>query len=223
MNTLKYEGHSGNEDTGIDEFSFIFNNDRYHIIPKIGVPGSKDKLIGFWKFVQYIAPKLPDKNPWMYRVNTEQNFSKVFDIYKNGKKLDDKSEISAVAPTDSPVAPIAPVAPQKPEAEQMEMTFTASLDRISDRLERKGYIKEAYELDVIANTLSKWQSNKSNLFFDEIQNRDIDVQDATSVLSAFVSSDGKIDDTAKKSGKEPKLCHEIVGIAMKSGLLTKWS
>jgi len=160
MSSLKFEGHSGYGDTGIEEFSFIYNKNRFKILPKYGVPGSKDKLQNFMNFVKYIAPKMPDKNPWRYRVNPEQKFSRVFDIYKNGKKLEDDTETSVEAPESTPIAPIIPPT-TKPEAEQTSLPLTASLDRISNRLERMGCIKEAYTLDVIANTLDRWMSNKS--------------------------------------------------------------
>jgi hypothetical protein len=153
MNTLKFEGSSGYGDTGIEEFSFIYNKDRYKVLPKFGVPGSKDKLTGFMNFVKYIAPKTADKNPWLYRVNASQKFSKVFDIYKNGKKLEGDEE----EPQTPPTVPQVP-ATVRPEAEQMEMPLTAALDAISDQLEARGCVKEAHDLDVIANTLDKWIS-----------------------------------------------------------------
>jgi hypothetical protein len=173
MATLIFEGHSGYGDTGIEEFSFIYNGDRFKILPK---PGSYDKLESFMKYVQYIAPKTPDKNPWRYRVNADQRFSRVFDIYKNGKKLEDASETKV----DTPDLSKPPQA--NPGAEQMEMPLTASLDSISDRLERLGCIKEAYALDVIANMLDRWVSSQSTQFFDEVTNQGIEPDTAVKVL-----------------------------------------
>ena len=171
MASLKFEGHSGYGDTGIEEFSFIYNKDRFKILPRYGVAGSLDKLQRFMTFVQYVAPKMPDKNPWRYRVNPEQKFTRVFDIYKNGKKLEDDTETS-VEPQELSKTPIPATAPAtpRPEAEQMEMPLMASLDRISDRLENMGHVKEAYALDVIANTLDRWLSSQSTQFFDEVTN-----------------------------------------------------
>ncbi len=89
MDKLVFEGYSEYGDSGIEEFSFIYNGDRYKILPKYNVPGSKDKLRGFMEFVKYKAPKL-DNNPWKYNVNAQHDFSRVFDIYKNGMLLKDK-------------------------------------------------------------------------------------------------------------------------------------
>lgn len=184
MASLKFEGHSGYGDTGIEEFSFIYNGDRFKILPKYGVSGSFDKLEKFMAFVQYIAPKMPDKNPWRYRVNAEQKFTRVFDIYKNGKKLEDDTE-TTVEPQELSKTPTPPVTPPtpRPEAEQMEMPLVASLDRISDRLEILGCIKEAYALDVIANTLDRWMSSQSTQFFDEVANQGIEPDTAVKVLN----------------------------------------
>jgi len=181
MATLLFEGHSGYGDTGVEEFSFIYNGDRFKILAKYGVPGSHDKLQKFMNYVQYIAPKTPDKNPWRYRVNAEQKFSRVFDIYKNGKRLENDSETD-VEPQGLPATQPMTPRPPRPEAEQMEMPLTASLDRISDRLERLGCIKEAYDLDVIANTLDRWMCSQSIQFFDEVTNQGIEPDIAVKVL-----------------------------------------
>ena len=65
---------------------------------------------------------------------------------------------------------------------QTEMPLMAALDTISDRLERLGCIKEAYRLDVIANTIDKWTSNRSNLFFDEVSNQGVEPDTAIKIL-----------------------------------------
>jgi hypothetical protein len=162
MSSLRFEGHQEYGDTGVIEFSFLYNKDRFKILPKYGVPGSTDKLERFMKFVQHVAPGLPDKNPWMYKVNPEQKFTRVFDIYKNGEKLKDED--------------IAP------DAEQMTLPLSASIDKMSSRLESMGCVKEAYALDVVANTLDRWNSNQSNLFFDEVSNIGVAPDKAVEVL-----------------------------------------
>jgi hypothetical protein len=173
MGKLIFEGYSGYSDPGVEDFSFIYNGDRFKIYPKVGVPGSRDKLQAFLKYVQYIAPKSADKNPWTYRVSPDQDFSKFFDIYKNGKKLEDKKK-----------AP-----PQKPDAEQLSLPLTAALDRIGNKLESLGRMEDAFRIDAIANSIDKWLGNKSTLFFDEIENHGIPSDMASKVL-----------DIAKKQG-----------------------
>jgi len=176
MGKLKFEGYSEYGDTGVEEFSFLYDGDRYKILPKYGVPGSRDKLERFMKFVKFIAPKSGD-NPWLYRVNPEQKFSRVFDIYKNGIKLEEDPGVPEV-----PETPALPTS-DKPEAEQMEMPLTASIDEISNQLEHLGCTEEAYQLDVIANTLDRWLGNKANLFADELANQRIEPQVADKVLN----------------------------------------
>lgn len=182
MDKLKFEGYSEYGDTGVEEFSFIYDGDRFKILPKYGVPGSRDKLERFMKFVKFIAPK-SGGNPWLYRVNPEQKFSRAFDIYKNGIKLEEDPGVPEAPKTpETPVTPVMP-APTKPEAEQMEMPLTASIDKISNQLEHLGCTKEAYLLDVISNTLDRWLGNKANLFADEIANQGIEPQVADKVLN----------------------------------------
>jgi len=69
---------------------------------------------------------------------------------------------------------------------QTEMDLLASLDRIADRLEKRGCIKEAYDLDVIANTLDRWMSSQSTQFFDEVSNQGIEPDTAVKVLDIAV-------------------------------------
>jgi hypothetical protein len=86
-------------------------------------------------------------------VNPEQKFSRAFDIYKNGIKVEKDIGIPEI-----PKVPETPIIPTsaKPEAEQMEMPLTASIDEVSNQLEHLGCTKEAYLLDVVANTLDRW-------------------------------------------------------------------
>ena len=61
--------------------------------------------------------------------------------------------------------------------------FASKLDDISNSLENKGLIKEAYQLDIIANMLDiLYNSNKSHSFFDELSNFSIDPEIGTKVL-----------------------------------------
>jgi hypothetical protein len=161
MNKLIIENEKKYGDT-IVEFSFIYNGDKYKILPKYGVKDAIYKLQGFYYFVKNRAPGLKDSNPWLYRVNPAHNFSKIFNITKNGEKLKDED--------------IAP------DAEQMTLPLTASLDKMSSRLESLGCVKEAYALDVVANTLDRWNSNQSNLFFDEVSNIGVTPDKAIEVL-----------------------------------------
>ncbi len=111
----------------------------------------------------------------------------------------------------------------KTEAPQMRLTFassiTSKLDEISNTLEDIGLIKEAFALDTFSDLYDGWKSNEETLFFDELNNRKINPQDAISVLNAYVSSNRMLESTSKRSGKEPGLCKEIVIIAKKFGLL----
>jgi len=66
--------------------------------------------------------------------------------------------------------------------DQSKTSLTSYLDRISNRLEILGCVKEAYTLDIIANTLDRWLSNESNLFFDEVSNQGIEPDIAVKVL-----------------------------------------
>lgn len=72
---------------------------------------------------------------------------------------------------------------KKPEAIQQSLRLAAQLDVLANKLEKSGKIKEAYQIDIISNTLdSPWQSNKATLFFDEISNQNIETEDAKKVL-----------------------------------------
>jgi predicted double-glycine peptidase len=62
-------------------------------------------------------------------------------------------------------------------------TVTKSLDKIANKLEIIGKIKEAYNIDIVSNTIeSCWDWNKVNLFSDELQNQGIQIEDAKKVL-----------------------------------------
>jgi len=62
--------------------------------------------------------------------------------------------------------------------------FASKLDDISNSLENKGLIKEAYQLDIIANMLDVlYNSNKSHAFFDELSNSNIDSEIGIKVLN----------------------------------------
>jgi len=109
----------------------------------------------FHRFVWSIRESLKKKNtPWQnYNVSRVKNLLTIEDISR------------------------------PPEVEQMKLPLTTSLDKISTRLEDLGYLKEAYTLDVIANTLeNNWLGNKATLFFDEVSNQGIDPVDASKVI-----------------------------------------
>lgn len=119
-------------------FTFTYDGKFYKILPKPGVKDSHNKLKGFLSFIENIASK-KNLNPWTYNIKPYKKFDDVFDIVRDPtRKKDDYGE-------------------------QMSLfaSITKRLDKISEDLETKSLIKEAYDLDVISNTLDKLVKDKN--------------------------------------------------------------
>lgn len=126
-------------DLGLYAFSFLYNNKPYTVEPKPREPDEDyrvgnyrySKLNDFLKYVKFVCKK-PNVNPFQYK-----DWQKNFIIRPAGtgtKKPIDKS----------------------PEPEQMSLFASIrALDKVASILENKGRIKEAYEIDMVSNTLQE--------------------------------------------------------------------
>jgi len=70
-----------------------------------------------------------------------------------------------------------------PDAIQEELKLAAYIDGLSDKLEFRGFMKEAHTLDIIANTLEEpWKTNKATMFFDDVSNEGIKPEEAVKII-----------------------------------------
>lgn len=103
---------------------------------------------------------------------------------------------------------------------QLNLFKTAQmLDCISENLEAKGYLKEAEEIDIIANTLEACGIEMTN-FMDEMANKDISIEDSLKVLHAFndLGADSE-HSCAKITGVDAYTCKIILDTAHQFNLL----
>jgi hypothetical protein len=113
----------------------------------------------------------------------------------------------------------------KPSSQQMSLDLKTSsnrvtayiLDEISNRFETLGRYKEAYLYDVIANTLDTpgWEGNESNLFWDEMGNKEIDTDKVKKVLDLVKKDITDKSDLADKSDLEIEDVKSILNMAKK--------
>ena len=106
--------------------------------------------------------------------------------------------------------------------EQQTLKLASMVDSISNRIEAIGLLKEAYDLDVIANTIQsgKWWGVDSIGFWDEISNQNIDTETAVRILDAFDKGADAEYTCSRKTGIDVPTCKAVIDIADSSGLIT---
>jgi len=196
-------------DTGLRQFSFLYNGKEYTVTPiplKEWEPRSLsstryDKLQKFFKFVDYVCPK-KGKDPFSF-----SEWRKYLDIDRIGAKKQKPEK----KPKQEP----------KQEAEQLSLKLAIqAIEKIANSLEEKGAFEESYLMDIIANTIeSNWDSINVISFSDEIANNDIPPEKAYLVIQAFNKGADTEHSVAEVTGVDAWTCKIILDIAHKHNLI----
>ena len=151
-------------DLGLVEFTFRHEDKPYTAEPK---------------------PLEPNENP----VVMNARYNKLEAFLKYVKFICKKPDVNPFAFKDWKKFLTITPANKEPKVEQTSLFASNALDKIANRLENLGMIKEAYQLDIIANTIeSCTDCNHVNLFSDEIQNQGIQPELAKKVLDIAKST-----------------------------------
>lgn len=197
-------------DEGITEFSFRWRGKEYKVEPG---EGNGDVVNSFYKYVR-MGEKGSKKglNPFTYK-----HLDKILINGENPRKRGSKK----------PPKPEAP----KPDAIQTDLfeNLASKLDKIATIVESKGFIKEAKEIDILANTLealevrpakpSRWCGIESILFWDEIANQDIGYDNAKQVLDAYNNGADTEHSCAEVTDIDAWTCKKILDLAYEKGVL----
>ena len=106
------------------------------------------------------------------------------------------------------------------EPPQMRLELASRIDLIASNLEKAGRFKEAYQLDIIANTIeAQWESNDATVFFDEIANQDIKAEDAKKIIDAYEKGADTEHSVAEVTGIDSWTCKKVLDIAHEHDLL----
>lgn len=194
-------------DEGVSEFTFRWNGKEYKVEPS---EGNQDVVNNFYRYVR-MGEKGSKKglNPFTYKY-----LDKLLIDGQNPRKR-------------SPQKP-APPSPPKPEAIQTDLfeKLASKLDLIASSVEAKGLIKEAEQIDILANTLEalevkpvRWCGINSILFWDEIANHDISYETAKKILDAYNEGADSEHSCAEVTDIDAWTCKTVLDIAYEKGVL----
>lgn len=181
---------TGYEDTGLEEFSFMYEGREYKVTPK---PGKKDKLDEFLRYVKFTAAK-KDINPFTFR-----GWKNDFNINRVGTSSESRK----------PAGP-----------EQMRLKLARKMDLIALDLQERGLGRYARMLKPLAMGYRRgWLGPQSIGFFDDVSGLGIQSDDAVSIVDSY---EGGVPDeiVAKETDVEPDMCHKVIGLAKKHGLVS---
>lgn len=189
----------GDTDTGLEEFGFMIDGKRYKVKPK---PNSYNELENFFRLVK--KSEKGNLNPFVY-----------------GKK--DRLEIIRENPNSGQKTPQkkSPKDP-KPDAEQMNLFKSSScLDSIATQLEKLGHKDIAYKIDILANTVDDTALKyvKISDFWDEINNQEIDKEDAIKILEAFNRGADTEYSVAQVAKVDALTTKKVLDISEKNGII----